>query len=71
MLEMESVNVTPTLEANLESADGAGRVAYPYQKFPGDHPSPGYGQCKHCSCGRFEGSSNTCRCGHSFYDHYV
>ena len=31
----------------------------------------GYGPCKHrsCSCYKFDGKGNTCKCGHSFYDH--
>jgi hypothetical protein len=31
----------------------------------------GYGPCKYrsCSCYKFDGKGNTCKCGHSFYDH--
>lgn len=31
----------------------------------------GYGPCKYrnCDCYKFGGKSNTCKCGHSFYDH--
>jgi hypothetical protein len=31
----------------------------------------GYGPCKHrsCDCYKFDGKGNTCKCGHSFYDH--
>ena len=31
----------------------------------------GYGPCKYrsCPCYKFDGRSNTCKCGHSFYDH--
>lgn len=31
----------------------------------------GYGLCRFrsCDCYRFVGKGNTCKCGHSFYDH--
>jgi hypothetical protein len=36
-----------------------------------DHARRGYGPCKYrsCDCYKFDGRSNTCKCGHSFYDH--
>ncbi len=36
-----------------------------------DQHALGYGRCSRCSCERFDGRGQTCRCGHGFYQHYV